>query len=78
MKNFGLTVDAYLEMFASQGNCCALCKSTSSGWRGGFHVDHCHETGKVRGILCRHCNLMLGHAKDSVETLQRAIEYLMA
>jgi hypothetical protein len=39
-------------------------------------VDHCHQTGKVRGLLCRDCNLSIGHMKDSVERLKAAIKYL--
>lgn len=40
------------------------------------HVDHCHTTNDIRGLLCRHCNLLLGHAKDRVVVLQAAIRYL--
>ena len=40
------------------------------------HIDHCHLTGQVRGMLCRSCNHMLGHAKDNIETLDAAIRYL--
>jgi hypothetical protein len=39
-------------------------------------VDHCHTTGAVRGILCHHCNLLLGHAKDAEDTLLSAVTYL--
>lgn len=41
-----------------------------------FVVDHDHETGKVRGLLCNSCNVMLGHSKDDVAILQKGIEYL--
>lgn len=40
------------------------------------HIDHCHETGAVRGLLCRSCNLGLGHFKDRVELLEKAMTYL--
>jgi len=40
------------------------------------NIDHCHRTGQVRGVLCQSCNYMLGHARDSVETLSLAIKYL--
>lgn len=46
------------------------------GQRTGFTVDHCHKTKRVRGIICHHCNLVLGHARDSVEVLSAAIAYL--
>jgi hypothetical protein len=72
---YGLTPEAWDEMFERQGRACASCRSdTSKGKR--FHTDHCHKTNKVRGILCHHCNLMIGHAKDNVRTLEAAIEYL--
>lgn len=41
-----------------------------------LHVDHDHETGLIRGLLCHHCNTLLGHAKDSVDVLEAAIVYL--
>lgn len=39
-------------------------------------IDHCHTTGKIRGILCKHCNHVLGHARDNIETLENSIKYL--
>ena len=60
-------------LFAAQNNECAICHTRiSNKWC----VDHCHSTGAIRGILCQPCNLLLGHAKDSVETLTSAITYL--
>lgn len=57
---------------------CAICGTSDwMGRHGGRpHVDHDHETGKVRGMLCHNCNLMIGYAKEDIQTLRRAITYL--
>lgn len=75
---YGLTLEQRDEMRAAQQNKCLICLNTFSfGWgKQGPAVDHCHATGKVRGLLCPTCNNLLGRAKDSVEILQRAIQYL--
>lgn len=73
---YGLTLEQRDELFASQNFRCAVCKSTEPGSTKGWHMDHCHNTKRVRGILCNHCNLMLGYAKDNPTTLNNAIEYL--
>lgn len=76
---YGLTADQYDELVRSQGNACAVCgkrRPGESSARGWFHVDHDHQTGKVRGLLCCHCNWGLGNFGDSEDTLQKAIEYL--
>lgn len=72
---YGLSIERFDEIFAAQGRCCAICRTDEPTKRGWF-VDHCHHTEVVRGILCSHCNLMLGHAKDSEERLLAAISYL--
>ena len=74
---FAIDRNVYDEMLESQNNACAICGSEDPGYkRGVWSVDHDHETGKVRGLLCNHCNLMLGHARDNTENLRRAIEYI--
>lgn len=74
---YGITVEEWDALFASQGNACAVCKTQSPGGRfGQWQTDHCHKTNLVRGILCHHCNLILGHAKDTPEILRAAIAYL--
>jgi len=76
LKQYGLTNAQTVEMLAIQGNRCAICRTDNPGGRHYWHVDHDHETGLVRGLLCNRCNLGLGHLRDSVDLLQRAIAYL--
>lgn len=75
LGRYGLTTESYDQLLAQQQNRCPICNCTFSDNERPF-IDHCHETGKTRGLLHSHCNLLLGHAKDSVATLNRAIEYL--
>lgn len=78
LARHGLTVGMFDAMWARQGSACAICHSTETTGRGAFHIDHDHSTGAVRGILCQHCNLMLGHATDDPERLEAAARYLRA
>lgn len=75
LKTYGLTEEEYSKKLSSQNNVCAICKQDNRLKRD-WHVDHCHTTGLTRGILCHHCNLMLGNAKDNIVTLQSGIDYL--
>lgn len=63
-------------MLDAQQNKCAICGTDASEFNKAFAVDHCHTTGKVRGLLCWHCNTSIGKFKDDVLLLQRAIDYL--
>lgn len=75
---YGMTPEQWYEMLSSQGNACAICRTTEPhGKRKQWDTDHCHTTGRVRGILCHPCNLMLGGAKDNPETLAAGIRYLI-
>lgn len=74
---YGLSIAQYEAIWVSQGLACAICQSTDPGRKGVFAVDHDHETGRVRGILCGNCNNGLGRFKDKYESLVRAAEYLM-
>ncbi len=74
-KLYGLAPEQVNQILLDQGGKCAICATQSSGKRG-WHVDHCHDTQKVRGILCSNCNLALGHMKDSPAILRSAIRYL--
>jgi hypothetical protein len=80
-QRYGVDMLWYLETFKAQGNSCAICKATrntvtgkSSEWS--FAVDYCHNTNKIRGILCNQCNRALGLFRDSAETLEAALNYL--
>lgn len=74
-SRFNLTVEAYDELLESQCEVCAICgDECDSGHR--LSVDHDHETGEVRGLLCKDCNIALGFFRDNVKSLARAIEYL--
>jgi hypothetical protein len=65
-------------MLADQDGKCAICWCKSQGERRRFAVDHCHNSGKVRGLLCDNCNKGIGNLKHSPEILARAITYLTA
>ena len=74
-KLYGITIDDYEEMFKRQGGVCAICRQPETG-NIRMAVDHCHASGKVRGLLCKNCNTALGNLKDSIEILTNAITYL--
>lgn len=63
-------------MVASQQSRCAICLTTHS--QADLHVDHCHATGTVRGLLCSFCNTGLGLFRDNPEALRMAVRYLTA
>jgi hypothetical protein len=69
---YGITYDTYQTMFAEQGGKCAICGKQTNR----LLVDHCHTTGKIRGLLCPACNSGLGMFKDNIESLSTAIIYL--
>lgn len=74
-NKYGLLEEEYYSLFKVQGNKCAICGKEFDEVNIA-NVDHSHESNKVRGLLCRDCNLLLGHAHDNVEILKRAIDYL--
>lgn len=77
-SRLGIAGRAYAEMLESQGGRCAICGGTDPGGSKNVHfaIDHCHETGTVRGLLCAPCNQALGLFKDNPERLRAAAEYL--
>ena len=76
LRSYGLPKGRYKKILALQKGCCAICKINTPAPKKTFCVDHCHKTGKVRGLLCHRCNTMLGHAKDNIKTLENAILFL--
>jgi hypothetical protein len=72
---YGLTLDQHAALFAAQNGLCAICGSEPHETQG-LAVDHCHQTGDVRGLLCHKCNRGIGYFKDSPERLRAAAEYL--
>jgi hypothetical protein len=68
---YGLTVEAWDQLYARQRGCCALC-----GKERKLHVDHCHDTNTIRGLLCSGCNTALGTLGDTLESMGRVMAYL--
>jgi hypothetical protein len=75
-KKYKMTLAQWDALFEAQGRVCAACGSTEPKTKNGWHTDHDHATGRVRGILCLHCNVGIGKARDNIATLQMWIEYL--
>ena len=76
LKNrYGITLVEYERMLESQAGVCKICGGPPMH-RGTYHVDHCHRTGKVRGLLCHKCNVALGMVGDDTDLLMRLAEYV--
>ncbi len=77
-RKYGITIDDYDRMFQEQNGCCALCGRKDAGTNrlAHFAVDHCHETGKIRGLLCYPCNVALGTLGDSPQSIEKVLTYL--
>jgi hypothetical protein len=74
-KQYGISLLEYDEMLEKQGNRCLICLNKPT-IKKRLSIDHCHETGKVRGLICNSCNLGLGCFKDKIESLHNAVAYL--
>ena len=81
--NYGITLEEYNTLLSNQDGKCATCGTTEPGGRksgrgGGTNVfvDHCHDTGKVRGLLCHSCNRAMGLLGDNVSVIESMIKYL--
>lgn len=82
LAKYGLTLEQYEVMLDEQGGVCAICGQDEPAAHGRtgkkflLSVDHCHETGRVRGLLCQKCNRAVGLLGDRVDLLEKAIAYL--
>ena len=75
-KAYGITLERYSQILSTQNNSCAICKKHKDNFTKSLAVDHCHLTGKVRGLLCTNCNRALGNLKDSIDSAINAVTYL--
>lgn len=78
LEYYGLTFDEYMGMISAQKNRCAICgeKQPLHINNGELNIDHDHNTGKVRGLLCNYCNTGIGMMKDNVVSMKNAIKYI--
>lgn len=84
-KNYNWSIADYDQMFKAQGGLCAICRGPQkqkNHWvkdrdeQNPLAIDHCHKTGKIRGLLCFSCNIILGHVEEKQNRLQNLIDYL--
>ena len=73
-RDYGLEHDEYLAMLAAQEGCCAICRDPASET---LYVDHNHTTGRIRGLLCRTCNLAIGYIHDKPSVALAMQQYLL-
>lgn len=75
LKNsYNITVEDYDNMFINQNECCAICKQHQSKFKIRLAVDHCHKTGKIRGLLCGKCNTHLGYYENQKENIKNYLK----
>lgn len=75
-RHYGLTIEQYNGILSEQNGKCAICGTNECSSGKSFAVDHDHQTGKIRGLLCVNCNMGIGSMKDDVNIMKRAIAYL--
>lgn len=80
-RSFGITIEQYNDLFRQQNGVCAICRKPETVRNakygpGILKVDHCHKSGRVRGLLCNRCNLGIGHLQDDAVLVRAAAEYL--
>ena len=74
-SRYGVTQEQYDEMLVNQNNMCKLCGNKFKSSKD-THIDHCHDTDIVRGLLCNSCNVALGQFDDNIQNMENAIKYL--
>ena len=77
-QTYGISKPDYITMLKMQGGVCAICgkgqRNTTK--KKALSVDHCHASGKIRGLLCSACNSAIGHLEDDIPRMSSAIDYL--
>lgn len=76
LRRYGISVDQYDALLLAQGGCCSCCGAAGSSEARQLSVDHDHETGAIRGIICHSCNVGIGHLGDNADGVRRALRYL--
>lgn len=76
LRNFGITLECYNKMFEQQQGCCFICGRHQSELSKALNVDHNHENGKIRKLLCWNCNYALGLVREDINILLSMIDYL--
>lgn len=76
LRKYGLSIPEYEKLLEIQNNSCAVCNRTETEFKKGLSIDHCHATGKVRGLLCTNCNTAIGALKENPEMFKKALQYL--
>jgi len=77
LKKYGISLKEWDAMFMSQSGCCAICNKHQSNFKYRLAVDHCHKTGKIRGLLCQNCNTAIGLLQDDPSLCVKAEKYLL-
>lgn len=73
---YGISLDDYNIIFNLQKGLCNICNKHQNEFKRKLAVDHCHTTGKIRGLLCKDCNTAIGLLKDNIQIIKKAIEHL--
>ena len=74
-RRYGITQEQFDQMLLDQNNRCKICDNDFKNSKD-THIDHCHNTNRVRGLLCNSCNMALGQFNDDIEFMNNAIKYL--
>lgn len=73
---YGISIEEYDELLQQQKGACAICDKKYEKGSKQFHIDHCHDNGHIRGILCHDCNTALGKLGDSIDAIKKVLKYL--
>ena len=74
-RRYGITQEQFNQMLLNQNSKCKICSNDFKSSKD-THIDHCHNTNKVRGLLCNNCNMALGQFNDNTDNMDNAIRYL--